>query len=453
MAGQGREVARAACCLLALGLPVAAAKGAIALDLQVHKSQLENGLTVIVEEDHSQPTASCYIFYRAGSRNERPGMTGMAHLFEHMMFNGGANTAHGKFDEIIEGSGGSTNGYTTRDYTVYLESFPADALETILSLEADRMANLAITPENLEQERGIVKEERRLRVDNDTSGRLYEELYLAAFVASPYRWNPIGFMRDLDAVTLDQAREYFRTYYAPNNAVLVISGAVDVGRTMELIERYFGPVPRQPAPPAVMNAEPEQRGPKWVKVRMPAELPAIAVGFKAVAATHEDRPALDVLQTILESGRSSRLYRRMVRERELATAVSAYFNWGMEPELFWFYVKARPGKTASELAQELLAVISELQSQGPTGEELRKAKNQLQADHIRGMKRTSGKANELGTYEVVFGDYREIFKETERWEKVSASDVVRVAQRYLREDLMTTVELEPQAARPAVSAR
>jgi len=427
-------------------LALAVAGGAVsvdaALEIPVERSELGNGLTVLVHEDHALPLVSLYLFFRAGSRNERPGITGISHLFEHMMFNGGAHSA-GKFDDVIEGNGGSTNGYTTRDFTVYLESFPVAALERVLWLEADRMRALAITPENLEQERGIVKEERRLRLDDSPNGKLYEELYLAAFAASTYRWPVIGFMADINRISLADAQSYFRTYYAPNNATLVLAGAIDPAQGFALAERYFGDIPAQTPPLPVINTEPRQRGPKHIRYAMPAELPALAMAFHAVPATHPDRPALDVLQTVLGDGESSRLHRSVVREHELAAGVSVSYQWGMDSELFWIYSKLRPGRSAPALESLLLSELARLSETGPDEHELRKAKNILQADYIRSLKRVSGRANRLGFYETVHGDYSAMFREVDLWEAVTAADVTRVARTYLVDDTRTTVELVP----------
>ncbi|MCC6765209.1 MAG: insulinase family protein [Deltaproteobacteria bacterium] len=427
--------------VVACGAAVPAARGAI--DVPVEKTTLANGLTVLVHEDRDLPVVSLYIFFRTGSRNERPGITGISHLFEHMMFNGGEHTV-GKFDEIIEGNGGSTNGYTTRDFTVYLESFPPPALERVLWLEADRMRALAITEKNLEQERGIVKEERRLRTDDDPEGTMYEQIYLAAYEASTYRWGPIGFMADIGAITLDDAKSYFRTYYAPNNATVVLAGAVTAREGFALVDKYFGGIPAQAPPRAVVNVEPPQNGPKTVEYHKVAELPSVAIAYKAVSARHPDRPALDVLQTILGHGQSSRLHRAIVREKELASGVDVSFNWGIDPELFWFSGQVRPGKSAKALARAIEAEVVKLREHPPDERELRKAKNLLQADYVRGLSSVSGKANQLGFYEVVFGDHREMFKETERVEAVTAADVQRVARTYLVPSERTTIELVPE---------
>ena len=426
---------------------VAGGIAAAAIDVPVEKTTLKNGLTVLVHEDRDLPVVGLYIFFKTGSRNERPGITGISHLFEHMMFNGGENTV-GKFDEIIEGNGGSTNGYTTRDFTVYLENFPPPALARVLWLEADRMRALAITPKNLEQERGIVKEERRLRTDDDPGGKIYEEIYLAAYAASTYRWGPIGFMADIDAITLEDAKEYFRVHYAPNNATIVLAGAVSPAEGFRMVERYFGDIPAQPQPEPVKNVEPPQSGPKSYEFHKVAELPMIAVGYKAVNARHPDRPALDVLQTILGHGQSSRLYRAIVREKELATDVDVSFNWGIDQELFWFSGTVRPGKSAKALAQAVEVEIAKLRDRAPDERELRKAKNILQADYVRGLSSVSGKANQLGFYETVFGDYREMFKEVDRVEAVTAADVQRVAKTYLVPNERTTVELVAEKPKP-----
>ncbi len=439
---RGRRLASVAILVLAVELLACGVASAV-LEIPVARTQLANGLTVLVHEDQSAPVVSVYLFYRSGSRNERPGRTGIAHLFEHMMFNGGEHTT-GKFDEIIEGNGGSTNGYTTRDYTAYMETFPVPALERVLWLEADRMRALAITPKNLEQERGIVKEERRLRIDDIPGAKMYEELYLAAYTASTYRWNTVGFMADLDLITLEDAQRYFRTYYAPNNATLVLAGAVTPATGFALAERYFGTIPAHEPPRAVINEEPPQHGPKRVVYHKVAQLPAIAIGYHAVRANHPDRPALDVLQTILSQGESSRFYLDVVRAKQLATSVETDFNWGIDAELFWLFAQARPGKPTHALEAAILEDVARARAHPPADRELRKAKNVLQADYVRGLKTVSGKANQIGFYETVFGDYHAMFDQVDRWEAVTAADVQRVAATYLVDDDKTTVELVPE---------
>src|SRR5207253_3199093 len=278
----------------------------------------------------------------------------------------------GVFDELIEGNGGSTNGYTTRDYTAYLNNIPREALPIVLDLESDRMANLAITKENLEQERGIVMEERRLRIDDEVWGVMDEALYLQAFVESAYRWNVIGFMSDIQHITLDQARAYFQTYYAPNNATLVLAGDVEPQDAFRLVERDFGAIPRRRPPLPVDATEPPQD---------------------------------------------------------------------------------RPKRTAAALEERIDAVVEGLQAKRVPDDELAKAKTQLRAEYVEGLKTVSGKANKLGFFETVFGDYRALFGLEDAWRAVTADDVQRVARTYLVPTHRTVVVLEPVPApgRPAAS--
>jgi predicted Zn-dependent peptidase len=423
----------------------AAPATAPALDLPVATRTLANGLRVLVHEDHSAPVVSSYIFFRSGSRNEQRGQTGIAHLFEHMMFNGGKKFGPGVFDDLIEGNGGSTNGYTSRDLTAYLNNFPREALPIVLDLESDRMANLAITPQNLEQERGIVMEERRLRIDNQVSGAMNEALYLAAFVESPYRWNTVGFMADLERITLEEAKAYFRTYYAPNNAILVLAGDIDPETGFAQAERYFGRIPRRPPPAPVEAAEPEQNGERRILVRRPAELPSILMGYKGVRAVDPDRAPLDVLERLLAGGESARLDLDLVREKEIATEVGVNNAWGIDRELFWIYAQARPGETANALEARIDAVIANLAAEPVPADELQKAKNQLQSELVRGMKTVSGKANQLGYFDIVFGDYRALFGLEAAWEAVAAGDVQRVVRQYLVPEQRTVVVLQPLA--------
>jgi zinc protease len=436
-------VARPVLVLLAALLVAAAPRAAGALELPVTAHTLPNGLRVLLHEDHSAPVVSSYVFYRSGSRNERRGQSGIAHLFEHMMFNGGRKFGPGVFDDLIEGHGGSTNGYTSKDLTAYLNNFPREALPVVLDLESDRMAHLAITKQNLEQERGIVSEERRLRIDNQVSGVMDEALYLHAFVQSPYRWNTIGFMSDIQRITLAEAEAYFHTYYAPNNAVLVLAGDIDPPAALRLVERYFGKIPRRPPPLPVDASEPPQDGERRVTVRKNAELPAVMIGYHGVRALDADRPALDVVERLLTGGESARLYEDLVRMREVATGVEANNQTGIDPDLFWIYAQARPKKTAADLEQRIDAVVARLAAEPVPAAELRKAKNQLAAELVKGLKTVSGKANQLGFFEVVFGDYRALFGLEAGWEAVTADDVRRVAGTYLRPAERTVVVLEP----------
>jgi len=436
--------------LLAAAL-LAVVRPAAAVELPVVAHALGNGLRVLLHVDHSAPVISSYVFYRSGSRNERRGQTGIAHLFEHMMFNGGKKFGPGVFDDLVEGNGGSTNGYTSHDLTAYLNNFPREALPVILDLESDRMGHLAITPQNLEQERGIVKEERRLRIDNQTTGVMNEALYLQAFVQSPYRWNTIGFMSDLDRITLAEARTYFETYYAPNNATLVLAGDLDPPAALRLVERTFGRLPRRPPAAPVDASEPPQDGERRALVHKQAELPAILIGYKGVRAADPDRAVLDVIERLVSGGDSARLHEHLVRKHEVATGVECDNEWGIDQELFWVYAQARPGKTAADLERRVDEVVARLAGEDVPADELRKAKNQLRAEFVRGLKTVSGKANQLGFFETAFGDYRAMFGLEAAWEAVTAADVRRVAGARLVPAQRTVIVLDPRPAGGAAS--
>ena len=417
-----------------------------ALEIPVVEYELSNGLQLLVHEDHQAPVVASYIFYRSGSGNEQIGHTGIAHLFEHMMFNGSQKYGAGTFDDLIEGAGGSTNGFTTRDFTVYLNDFPPEALDIVLGLEADRMANLLLTARNLEQERGIVKEERRLRIDNDVLATMNEQLYLLGLVASPYRWDTVGFMADLDAITLESARAYFARYYAPNNATLVLAGDVESNEAHRAVVRAFGRIPAAEPPPAVLNVEPRQLGARRAIVYKEAELPALLIGYRAVAAAASERPALDVLDVLLSGGESSRLHRRLVYESELATTAWTSFGWLRHPGMFLVYAQARPDSDIEAVEDGVLAVLKTAREEEPGERELRKAKNIMLSSHVRGMKTVGGKARQLGYYNALFGDYRALFRVEAEWEAVTAEDVVRVAKTYLTPRNSTTIVLVPESS-------
>jgi predicted Zn-dependent peptidase len=422
---------------------VAAAAPAAALRLAVQQHELANGMRVLLHEDHSAPVISSYVFYRVGSSYENYGHTGLAHLFEHMMFNGSKKFGPGAFDDVIEGSGGSTNGYTTRDYTAYLNDFPSDALAVVLDLESDRMAHLLITPQNLAQERGIVMEERRLRIDNSVSGSMYESLYLHAFEESSYRWHPVGFMADLERITLESATNFFRTYYVPNNVTLVLAGDFDSAKVLALVKQYFERIPRgRPVVPPVV-VEPPQAGERRVRLQKPAELSAIQIGYQAVAVRDPDRPALDVTAKLLSGGRSALLTERLVRDEEVATSVEADLTWSKFMDVFMVDAQARPGRTAAQLRQAVTKALRDFASKPVDERDLARAKRQMRADYVRGLQRVSGKANQLGFFDVVFGDYRAMFALEDQWNAVTAADVQRVAKKYLVPAKRTVVEVDP----------
>lgn len=431
-------------CALAAALSAAPAP---AQQIEVQRHQLANGLQVLTHEDHAIPMISLYVFYRVGSKNERPGITGVSHLFEHMMFNGSGRFKPKEFDLLLETAGAGGNGYTNEDFTAYFETFPRAALETALDLESDRMRSLLVTEANLEQERGIVKEERRVSLDNSPQGRMYEELMAAAYVAHPYGWPVVGWMGDLDAIKLVEAQRYFENYYGPNNATLVLVGDFRTADLMRSVERFFGSIPARGAPEAVVNAEPEQQGERRVTLVKEAALPAVMVGYKSTAASHADAPALEVLATILAYGESSRLYRALVYGG-LATNVDAQAMAMAHPSLFYLYAQAGEGKTAEENEAAIHTVLAEIAAGGVTPDELQKAKNQLRARIVRETQTLDGKANIIGTAEMRYGGPTAIHDRVRLWDAVTSDDIRRVVSTYFVPLRRTVVTLQLPAATP-----
>ncbi len=430
---------RCAVCLTAL-----LAANANAQTLKVERLQLKNGLTVLALEDRSLPTVAYYTLFRVGSRNERPGITGLSHLFEHMMFNGSAKYPPKSFDRIIEAGGGYSNAFTTPDTTEYYEEFSSTTLDQVLRLEADRMRALRLDTQNLEQERSIVKEERRVGYDNSVEGGMYETLWNNAFVAHPYRWLPIGFMGDLNAIRLEDARDYFRTYYAPNNAVVAVVGDFDTKQLFAKMRRYFESIPRQKPPRPVVNSEPPQRGEKRILFHRAAELPAVMIAYRGVSFRHADDPALNLLALILSHGQSARLYRRLVYEKQIAAAVNATNDSRIDPGLFTFYAQAQPSHTAAECEAEIYAVLEEIQRNGVTERELQKAKNVVRAGYVDNFKTNFGRAGLLTGYQANWGDWRRYADYLPRHDRVTTADIQRVARRCFTDRTRTVVTLVPQ---------
>ncbi|MGB3618175.1 MAG: pitrilysin family protein [Catalinimonas sp.] len=398
---------------------------------------LDNGMKVLVLEDHSIPNANMYLFWRVGSRNEYPGITGVSHFFEHMMFNGSKNYGPKQFDRVMEAAGGSNNAYTTNDVTVYTDWFPSSSLEQMFKLEADRIAHLDIDSAMVESERGVVLSERSTGLENSNFRYLSEQVQAVAFFAHPYKWSVIGYESDIKAWTQADLERYFRTYYAPNNAVVVIVGDVTVPRVKELAERYFEPIPAQPAPGTVRTVEPPQQGEKRLVVHKAVSSPNVMLTYHTPAADHEDYHALELLAAVLSSGNSSRLTKGLVFDRPLATRVFAYQPVTFDPNLFTLYAVAGGGVTPDSLEAALLAEIERVKQDGVTARELQKVKNQKLMQFYDEIETIDGKADALGTYELFFGDYRALFNAPERFNAVTAEDIQRVARTYFTDENRT----------------
>jgi zinc protease len=413
---------------------------------RVHEATLRNGLRVRVVPSTETPVVSLYTFFGVGSRNERPGLTGISHLFEHMMFNGSAKYGANQFDEVLESHGGRSNAYTTHDQTVYYEEFAADALEQVLDLEADRMKSLAISDGMLEREREVVKEERRLRVDNEVMGLIDEELQSLVYQAHPYRWPVIGWMGDIEAIRREDCEAYFRTYYAPGNATLWIAGDVDPEATLRKVRRAYGGIPRGPSVPKVVNAEPVQRGERRSVLSHPAQAPGLLVAYRGPSVSHPDALTLDVLEFILAVGEGSRLNRRLVYEEKVAVDVGMDWSWRLDPGVLLFHAELAPDGNPAHVEAALYREIGRLAEEGITERELTKAKNNLRAHLMRELTTSSGRAHALGNYESYLGSWRAGLRLPERYAAVESAAVKAVAARYLLPSQRSVVTLFPEAS-------
>jgi predicted Zn-dependent peptidase len=405
--------------------------------------ELPNGLRVRLLVDRAVPTVSYYTFFRVGSRNERIGVTGISHLFEHMMFNGAAKYGPKEFDRVLESRGGTSNAYTSNDLTAYFEDFAADALETVVDLESDRMRSLLVTPETLEQERQVVQEERRLRTDNSIFGLMEEQLESLVFQSHPYRWPVIGWMDDIARITREDCLDYFRTYYAPTNAVVYAVGDIDPDHLLDLLGRHYGDIPAGPAVPPVPAGEPPQRGERRAVVRYPAQAPAVMVGWRGPEARHPDSAALDVLQTVLAVGESSRLRRRLVEQEEIAVSASASWAWRMDPGVFLLFLELAPGMRAPKAESILWDEMDKLATKGVSASEVRRAQRLLRSMVLHELATHSGVAHALGQAEALLGDWREAGRALELYAAVGARDLKRVAREWLDPTRRSVVTLEP----------
>ena len=432
--------------------PARNAPAVTAADLRfpITRERLANGLEILVVEDHTVPIVTLYSFFRVGSRNERSGRTGISHLFEHLMFNGAKRYGPGEFDRVLESRGGASNAFTSEDVTGYYEVFPPDALPLVVDLENDRLTGLTLTEPSLQSEREVVKEERRERLDDDPMGALQEMLGATAYIAHPYGWPVVGWTADLDAITVDDCREYFRVHYAPNNALLVLAGDVDPKAALEVLRRGYGTIPRQPsAPPPVAN-EPEQKGERRAVLRRPAQLPAVAIAWHVpgTASGSAEVFALDLLQTILAGGESSRLERALVRDQPLATSVIAVNVYRVDPTIFIVQAEARPGVALAELERGIAAVIESLAKEPVPERELAKAKNQTRMDLLRKLKTSAGKAEQLGMAAIYFGAPEKLFDLPQAFDAVSAEAIRDAAARFLVPDNRSVVHLVPAEEKP-----
>ncbi|HZO23996.1 MAG TPA: pitrilysin family protein [Steroidobacteraceae bacterium] len=410
----------------------------------VRSRTLENGLRVIVWPVHDIPNVALYNWVRAGSRNEAPGITGLAHFVEHMMFNGTTRHPPGEFDRQMEAQGGANNAFTSDDVTVYQDWCPRSALDLVLDLESDRIAHLAFVPEVIESERGVVASERRLRVDDNNQGLLSEQVQASAFVAHAYRFPTIGWPSDIQAWRIEDLQSFFRTYYAPNNLTLILAGDVTAADAFALVERHFGPIAPQAPPDRVRAREPEQVGERRVVLRRKAQTPLLQYAFKAPAAADPRGPAVSLLLSVLVDGDSSRLHRTLVEQKRVAVEVGGHWHEGFDPGLLWLYLTLPQGSDVEQTQSALDAELAKIAAQGVTDAELRRAKNMIAAAFWRKLATIDGKAQLLGEYAVFHGDPLRLFDAPAQFEQVTRRQVQAVAREILDRRRRTVGVLVPE---------
>lgn len=391
---------------------------------------LKNGMKFLIVEDFSIPNANMYLFYKVGSRNEYQGITGLSHFFEHMMFNGAKKYGPKLFDQTMEFNGGANNAYTTENVTVYTNWFPASSAETIFDLESDRISSLSIDPEMVESERGVVLSERSTGLENSPWRLLSQSVQATAFQEHTYHWPVIGFEDDMKNWTQQDLERYFKIYYAPNNCVVVISGALKFEDVKRLAEKYMQPISAQPAPPKVHIVEPKQTGERRITVQKEVANPYLMIAYHTPEAKHEDYYALNILSSILSNGKSSRLYNSLVDNEQLATMVFTDYGDSFDPGLFNIYAVANTNSTSELIENAIYVEIDKIKEEGISDKELQKVKNQKLMEFYNQIEKIDGKSNNIGTYEVFFGDYKKMFDAPLNYNKVTIKDIQKVAKKY-----------------------
>ncbi|HEX9759653.1 MAG TPA: pitrilysin family protein [Candidatus Acidoferrales bacterium] len=415
--------------------------------VQFTEHRLKNGLRVILVEDHSAPAYSISVTYNVGSRDERPGRTGFAHLFEHMMFQGSENVGKGEHFILIFSNGGTMNGTTNADRTNYFQTLPANQLDLGLWLEADRMRSLAITEANLVNQRHAVQEERRLGVDNQAFGRTFEVLLETAYDNFAYKHSTIGSMEDLNAATVGDVAAFFKTYYAPNNAVLTLVGDFNSKVALQKLEKYFGAISAQPAPPEPDMTEPPQTAERRASIEDAfARTPRIDMVYKIPPGNTKDWYALSVLGSILGSGQASRLYQKLVREKEVAVNAGSGAQLRRGPSLFSVVVSPRPGKDLAEVEQMVYEEIERLQNELVTDDEMERIRMSIRRSSAGTVLSSLGRAVQMGQYAVYFNEPSLINTYDEKIQAVTKEDIQRVARTYLQPTNRTVVTTLPKPA-------
>lgn len=428
-------------CAASVGLGATSVR---AQEFPVAERTLKNGMKVLVQTDHDIPNVALYIFYRIGSRNERPGTTGLSHFFEHMMFNGAKKYGPGDLDKVMEGNGGANNAYTTQNVTVYQDWFPRTAIPLIFDIEADRIQNLNFDLAKIQSERGVVASERRLSVDNNNGGLLDEQLWATAFIAHPYQWPVVGWMSDIEHWTMEDLKHHYEMGYSPSNATMVVVGDVTPEEIFQICEKTIEPIPAHAPPPPVTTVEPPQLGERRLVVHKQAELPLLMIAYHVPATNNADFYATNILRTILFDGESSRMYQRLVDKDQLALDVESSLQPAFDPTIAIIVAEPKQGVDPEKCEKAIYEELERAKSSAITDQELEKAKNIRLMEFYHQMRTINGRANTIGTYEVFMGDYKKLFYAAKNYGAVTKEDVQRVAKAYFDANNRTVATLVPE---------
>jgi predicted Zn-dependent peptidase len=414
-------------------------------EIEIQDYTLENGLKLFVLEDHSVPVITYQVWYKVGARNERPGITGISHLFEHMMFKGSKKYGPEDHARLVNANGGTLNAFTSEDVTVYYENLPASKLELAIELEVERQAYLAINQENLESETEVVKEERRMRVDNSNFGKLVEQLDALSYQQHPYNWPIVGWISDLNSITLEDCINYHKKYYSAQNTTIVVVGDVVAEETYKLVKKHYKKLPAGPPIDVNLTMEEPQKGERRATVYKHAQLPWIGIAYHIPEQTHNDAFVLEVLDNILSGGKSSRIYKDLIYEKQMALFAFTLADSRLDPGLFYILAgDIKPGHTPEDVEEVIKAQLKRLAEEPVSDEELQKAKNQLEADFIFALQSTMGKGMQIARSSIFTGDPYYFEKVVDKYRSVTREDIMRVAGLYFTDNNASIVTLLPE---------
>lgn len=414
--------------------------------LSIEQFELENGLAILLVQDTSAPVIAFHSWFKVGSRHEKPGKTGLAHLFEHLMFNEVEGLPAGEFDTRMEAAGADNNASTWLDFTQYQEAFPKEHLPMVVDLEARRMSQLVLRDPQVASEKEVVKNERRYRVDDDVEGTVEELLWKTAFSAHPYHWPTIGWMEDIESFTTQDCEAFYEAYYAPNNASLILVGDLDIEASLREVIGTYGKLARSALPVENSVPEPPQTEERVVDISQPTPTEKVIIGYKGPALADEDHVLVSLLVEILTGGRASRLYRRLIRTEQTASDVSGFVGPHLHPSLIEFSLAAREGHSCHELISVFDEEIERLLRDGIQAEEIVRARNRTELGLLGSLETADGKASSIGFYQTLLGSPSGAFERLDQLYKSSEAEVLLVARRWFRREIRTVIRVHPGAS-------